>query len=117
MVLQDMQSAKAAVAAQFNKEKMKGKNLEAALAAQRKEKEDQAVKHKASHFTCVCRAKQGCCLSNFADFCVSGCRISVFAGFAVSMLSACVLLCVTTACMCCTFLSCLLRCLKTSDGI
>ena len=106
-MLQDVQSAKAAVAAEFNKEKMKAKNLEAALAAQRKEKEDQAVKHKASHFTCVCHAKQGCCLSKFADFCVSGCRIRVFAALPyLCSLPVCCCVSQQLACAAHSFLAC-----------
>ena len=100
MVLQDMRSSKAAVAADLNKEKLRVRNLEAALATLKKEKEHKAAQHKASRFTFVCRAKQGCRNIVFDDFCVPG-------------LSACVLLCPLTSCMRCTILSCLLRCLKT----
>ena len=59
LVLQDMRSAKAAVAADFHQAKVKLGNLEAAVTTLKKEKEDQAAKHKASRFTCVCRAKHG----------------------------------------------------------
>ena len=99
-----MRSSKAAVAADLNKARARVGNLETALTTMKKEKEDKAAQHKASHFTFVCRAKQGCRKTVVADICES-------------MPCACVLLCVTRACMCCTPLPCLLRYLNTNDRI
>ena len=88
-----MQASKSAVAADYNQAKVKVGNLEAAVTTLKKEKEDQAANHPASHFTCVCQAKQGCRKTVFDDLCVS-------------RRSACVLLCITPACLCCTLLPC-----------
>ena len=100
IVLQDMRASKAAVAADFSQAKVKVGNLEAALTRLKKEKQDKAAQHKASYSSCVCQAKQGCRNIVSADLCAP-------------MLSTCVLLWPLTACMRCTLLSCLLRCLKT----
>ena len=63
-----MQASKSAVAVDYNKAKVKVGNLEAAV---KEKEEDQAANHQASHFTCVCQAKQGCRIAVFVDFCVS----------------------------------------------